>query len=254
MLKHRFLIPAFIASIVVGQAAAQSTISVDLLDAGDEGFAGIPAFRRCVDIFVDIDVADVWTASGIRLTAHQGASLFYDYDPNFPPKFQPPLFNPGVERKFATSLSRPRPRDANERFTNAGAAAAGAFDPPGALVVFESTELRAAYFASPPMSSGSPSVDGYIARIAVDVGAVVSDDEYSGWFAGDLADAPAGALIVLRSEPASAVAGTVFTTFDDPTLRGINWGLGYVPEPSEVCAFIVVSAMMLSRKRRNCHG
>src|SRR6185503_12640554 len=102
MSKRSILISAILSALAAVQAAAQSTISVDLLDPGDEGFVGIPAYRRCVDVFVDIDPTDVWTASGIRVTAHQGASLFYDWDPNFPPKWQPPLFNPGVERKFAT--------------------------------------------------------------------------------------------------------------------------------------------------------
>src|SRR5262245_14269978 len=118
----------FLAFMCVAYATGQSTISVDLLDPGDEGFAGIPAYRRCVDVFVDIDPADAWTVGGIRATAHHGATLeYYDSDPNIIIEV-PFILNPGVEHKFETSLSRPRLRDANARFTNAGAAAIGASD------------------------------------------------------------------------------------------------------------------------------
>jgi hypothetical protein len=248
MRKHAVLILLVLASIAAQHALAQSTISVDLLGPGDEGFAGIPAYRRCVDVFVDIDSADVWTASGIRVTAHPGARFVYwDVDPNFGEVEAP--FNLGTENKFATSLSRPRARNENARFTSAGAASAGAFDPPGAVWVGTNTLFNIAYFASPPMTSGSPSADGYIARISIDVRDVVPTDNYAGWFAGDLADAPAGALIVLRSEPVTAVAGTVFTTFDNPTIRGINWGLWYVPEPATICGYAMFAGVIRLQNR-----
>jgi hypothetical protein len=229
-------------------APAQSSISVDLLDAGDEGFAGIPAYRRCVDVFVDVDPEDVWTVGGLRVTAHHGATLeYYDGDPNITDSGG--VINVGVENKFEISVSRPRIRDANSRFTNAGASAAGAFDPPGAPYTSRFDLFNIAWFASPPMTPGSPSFDGYIARISVHVRDVVPTDDYAGWFAGDLADAPPGALIVLRSEPVSAVAGTVFATFDEPFIRGIDWGLWYVPEPA-FGSSLLVAMMVLSRRFR----
>ncbi|MBI5863292.1 MAG: PEP-CTERM sorting domain-containing protein [Planctomycetes bacterium] len=227
---------SFLALVACSVATAQGTLSVDLLDPSETS-GTIPDNFKIVDVYVDIAVTDVWAACGIVAFTHNGATfVYFDADPNTYGT-QPGLVNPGVEDKFTTSLSRPRPRDADARFTNGGVAVAGpvyggpnAWTYPGALNV--------AYFASPPESSTSPSFDGCVARISVDISAVGAGDG-AVWGAGLLGTEPAGAVFVLRSEPppppGSQTPGTIVATWDVPQISGINWGMWYVvPEPTSL--------------------
>lgn len=247
MLK-RFLATAFALS-ASSVALAQGTVSVDYLDAAETSGA-IPANLRIVDVFVDIATTDVWTAGGIRALTQSGATLAYwDSDANTPGS-QPGLFNPGVANKFMTSLSKPRPRDGNARFANAAAAAAGAYNPPGPAAITTPGELNVAYFASPPETSTSPSVDGYVARIAVDVSGVAgAPANGTDWIAGEIPAGTPESRIVLRSQPpaGSNSPGTVLATFDVPTIAGISWGLYFIPEPASL-ALLALGALAIRRR------
>lgn len=215
-------------------AGAQGSATVDLLNPAETS-GTIPTNTRIVDMYFDCANTDLWTAAGIRAIADRGASIIYfDSDANISGT-QPGLFSGGTANKFTTMLSRPRGRDSARRFTESAAAAAGGYDPPGASPVTTGVELNVAYFASPPETH--PSIDGYIARIAVDIsnvapipGADIQD--YANWAAGPLSAVPAGATVVLRSVGLDQPGGTATATFDFPQLEFSNWAMWYVPEPA----------------------
>lgn len=246
MLK-RFLATAT-AMAASSIALAQGTATVDLLNPA-ETTGTIPANFRVVDIFIDVATTDTWTAAGLRAVTENGATLnYFDADANVP-DVQPGLFNVGAANKFVTSLSKPRQRDVNGRFTNAGAAAAGAYDPPGSSPVNTASELNVAYFASPPETPGSASVDGYIGRVSVNIAGVAgAPDNYDLWGAGPIASIPAGATVVLRSVPVNQPGGTATATFDVPALNFSSWAMWYVPEPSSL-ALLVLGGLAAIRRR-----
>jgi hypothetical protein len=234
MFKRSFAAVAAMAASSI--AFAQGTASVDLLNPA-ETTGTIPANTRIVDVFFDVASTDVWTAAGIRAVTENGAAIIYFDSELNTPGTQPGLFNGGTANKFTTMLSKPRGRDAAIRFTNAGAAAAGEYDPAGAVPVTRPGELNVAYFASPPETPSSPSADGYIGRIAVDISNVPLSpgfdiNDYSNWGAGPLANVPSGSSVVLRSVAPSQPGGTAIATFDVPALNFSNWAMWYAPEPT----------------------
>lgn len=244
---------AFGAWVIVAfaclRAPAQVRPSIELLSPGDEGFDGIPEHTRCVDVYVNAATTDVWTAAGIRVLTENGGMLrFADGDTNTPGE-QPALINPGLANRFVTSISKPRLRNGAARFQNAGAAVAGAYDPTGQFPIITPGELNVAYFASPPESAGSPSVDGYIARIAVDISGTGLPSGYSGWGASIISAIPSGATVVLRSTGIDQPDGTVVVGFD-PILIGINWALWWIPEPATTVIAILL-AIQFRRERRS---
>lgn len=226
-------------------------VSVDLLSPGEADFDGLPPDVLCIDIFADFPLSDRWTAAGVRGLTANGARLRYAPDPNDPNI--PLLFSPGLEHRYSTCFSRPRSRTANARFTNAGAAAAGAYNPTGAVVIATTGEINIAYFQSPPESSGMYP-DGYVARIALDVSAVPDAPiDIADWSAGPLSDAPPNATFVLRSEPraGSSWPGTVHVTFDHPELYGIDWGVWFIPEPTALSLILSGAGLALFRRRNS---
>ncbi|HEX5051937.1 MAG TPA: hypothetical protein VFZ65_09210 [Planctomycetota bacterium] len=204
-------------------------LSVDRLDGADPG-APAPANLVVVDVFADVAPTDTWTASGLRATTANGAVLRYGAGNA--------LVNPGLADRFVTCVSKPLARNANARFNAAAAAVAGRYDPTGPIATATTAEVNVAWFASPPATATSPSVDGYIARVVIDIGGVVGIDPATIVVAPGLP--PAGTVALLVSQPApasSAVAGTVAATFDVPTLMGTNWCV-YAPS----CAGYALSA------------
>ena len=167
---------------------------------------------------------------------------YHDTDLNTP-ELEAGLFNPGLENRFVTSLSRPsRPRGSSWRFTNAGAAAAGAYVPAAPIPVTRSDELNVAYFMSPPDFFRD---DGYIARISVDLSAtefspeelVVTYSEPAFW-------------IVACDVPGSSMTGLVQSTFDFPHPPGTG-GIDFwvtVPEPAGVAFWLC--GVAICRRRR----
>lgn len=249
MFKHFLAVAA--AMIACPIAMAQGVAIVDLLNPSETS-GTIPADTRAVDVFFDFVFGDEWTACGMRAIAEHGATLnYFDSDPNTA-GIQPGLFNGGTANKFMTVLSKPRSRDMNARFTNGGAAAAGGYDPPGATPVTTATELNVLYFASPP-ETGGPYVDGYIARVSVDISGVQEfpgfpKAEYINWGAGPLENIPVGALTVLRSGPIHQPSGTATATFDVPALNFTSWAMWYIPEPTTL-ALLAFGGLAAVRRR-----
>ena len=238
-----------IALLTCSRGFAQGTVSVDLLNH-EETSGAIPANFRIVDVYVEMTNTDLWMASGIRAATEAGATLnFVDGDANTP-GIQPQLFNVGTDSSFYTSLSRPRGRDSSWRFTNAQAAAAGGYDPVTPAPDATPALLNVSYFASPPKTF-DPSIDGYIARLSVDVSDVMEipgfpKSDYANWGAG--LTAPPGAVVVLRSEPLTRDFGTVISTFNVPQLHGLNWVVFYIPEPATL-ALLTTGALAIARRR-----
>ena len=243
MLKHFF---ATAAAMAASAMALAQTATVDLLNPAETS-GTIPANTRIVDVFCDVSSTDVWTAAGIRALTENGATIIYfDGDLNTP-GMQPGLFNGGTANKFTTMLSKPRNRDGAGRFTNAGAAAAGGYDPALPAPQTEANLLNVSYFASPPESSGSPSVDGYIARIAVDVSGVTgAPGDYAPWGAGPLASIPAGATVVLRSVGLNQPGGTATADFEN--LNFTSWAMWFIPEPTPL-ALLALGCLAAIRRR-----
>lgn len=197
-----------------------------------------------MDIYFDVVPTDVWTAAGIRAVTQAGATIIYcDEDPNTQ-GIQPTLFNGGIANKFATMLSKPRGREAPARFTNGGEGAAGAYDPPAASPVTIANQLNVVYFANPLETPSSPAVDGYIARIAIDITEVKERpafpiDQYPNWGAGPISFVPHGAVVVLRSVPQNQVGDTATATSDVPQLSFISWAVWYTPEPTSITLLVL---------------
>jgi hypothetical protein len=248
MLKRFLATAAAMAASSI--ALAQGTASVDLLNPA-ETTGTIPANFRIVDVFFDVAATDVWTAAGIRALTQNGATInYFDADANTAGT-QPGLFNGGTTNKFMTMLSKPRARDGAARFTNAGAAAAGGYDPAAASPTTTAGELNVAFFASPPETPGSPAVDGYIGRVSVNIDAVPAipgfpKDDYNNWGAGPTA--PAGATIVLQASGLNQPGGTATATFDVPQLSFTSWAMWYVPEPTSL-ALLALGGLAAIRRR-----
>ena len=230
-----------VAGCVSGIALGQVSVFVDLLSPADDGFDGLPQTIRCVDVFVDVATTDVWTAAGIRVVAENGGVLRYADGETNTPGLQPGLINPGFEHRFYTSLSKPRNRNAVGRFENAGAAIAGGYDPPAQYPTTDPGVLSVAYFCSPPATSGSPSVDGYIARIAVDISGTGLPEDYGGWGVSLITAIPPSATVVLRSVGVDQPFGTAVASFDLAALNGISWALWWIPEPASALSTIATA-------------
>ena len=242
MLK-RFL--ATVMMVAGTSAYAAITTSVDMVDPTD-GIAQPPAGVTCVDVFVDTTNAagSAWTASGLRgvvTAAGQAAGVAILYDEADSNR---PLIQAGLDAKFLTTLSKPRGRDANGRWTLAGSAIAGRYNPTGPIHTQTATEINVAYFASPPENAQSLGVDGYIARVALSTAGVPA-----GQTIGAGREAPAGATVIFQSVGAEAgVAGNVNAAFDAPAPTGINWSVWYVPEPASM-ALLGLGALAFIRRR-----
>lgn len=240
MLK-RFL--ATVLMVAGASAYASVTTTVDLVDPTDP-ISQPPAGVTCVDVFIDTTNAagSAWTAAGLRgvvTAAGQAAGVAILYDEADPNR---PLINAGTDARFLTTLSKPRNRDANGRWTNGGAAVAGGYNPTAPLATQTATEINVAWFASPPENAGSVGVDGYIARVALSTGGVSLP-------IGAGTDVPQGATVIFESVGFdSGVAGTVSAAFDQPTPSGINWFVWYIPEPASL-ALLGLGALAFIRRR-----
>jgi len=171
-------------------ASAQVTLSVDRLDGADPG-APPPAQRIVVDVFANVAPADAWTVAALRATASNGATLVYGTGND--------LLNPDLTNRFVTCVSKPLARDVDARFVDAGAAIAGRYDPAGPTATATATEVNVAWFASPSPTTASPSVDGYIARVVIDISRVSGIEPGSIRVSQGLP--PAGSVALLVSQP-----------------------------------------------------
>jgi hypothetical protein len=196
---------------------AQVALSVDRLDGSDPG-GPAPAHLVVVDVHADVAATDTWVAGGLRAVASSGAAL--RYGPGAA------LVNPGLADRFVTCVSRPMARDADSRFGAALVGTTGGYDPSAPSPTATATEVNIAWFASPPANSGSPSVDGHVARVVIDLAAVVGIDPAT--IEVTAGAPPPGRVPLLVSEPSagsSTAAGTVAATFDVPSVSGLDWSI-----------------------------
>lgn len=240
------------AVAVASSTFADVTTTVDLVDASD-GITLPPAGVVAVDVLVDVGADDVWTAGGLRgfvTPAGQGLGVALRYagtnDSNTPHDDR--LFNPGAGNRFSTFFSKPRNRDTAGRYTNGAAAVAGRYSPTGPIETSTATEVSIAWFASPPEGSQSPSADGAIARIALDVSGVEALPEFGGFVAGALGAATGP--IIFQSSTDQGDPGTVSATFDVPVIVGIDWAVWYnvIPEPASLTLLILGGIAALRRR------
>lgn len=207
----------------VSPAVATVTTVVDLLDGTDDG-APSPAGIIVADVYADVSpTGQAWTAGGLRAVAMNGARLRYGHDPNG----LQVLTNPGTADRFVTLFSRPRGRNDDARFRNGGVGFAGGYSPGTPSPEATATRLNVAWLASPPPTSGSPPVAGYVVRVAIDVSQITVPGgpfPNSAFRAYRVGEQPAGAAAVLTSMGAQAGDfGTVNATFDAPNVTGLDW-------------------------------
>ena len=250
MLK-RFLVATF--AMAASAAFADVTTSADLLGPEDGGTQP-PVGVIAIDVLVDADADDVWTAGGLRgdvTAAGQALGVALRYgpgdDPNTPRSEQ--LFNPGTGNRFVTFLTKPRVRDGAGRYTNAGAGIAGRYSPTGALEEATATTINAAWFANPPEGPNSPSADGAVARVSLDVANVIALPDFQGFVVG-LPSAATGPIIFQSSTDDGPNTGSVSASFDNPTISGVDWAVWYtvVPEPASL-ALIALGGPAAFRRR-----
>ncbi len=245
MLK-RFLAAALIA--VGGTAMGQIVgATLDILDGADAG-APTPAGVIVIDGFVDVASTDVWTASGVRCVTSNGATLIYaDGDANAAGT-QPQLVNTGAaNNRYVTMISKPRARNAAGRFDNGAVAVAGGYDPTGPAPGTQNpTELNIAYFASPPEGAASPSVDGYVLRLAISAPGYSASEVVLG---GPTAPSGFGILLAtIDGNPdGNTAAGWVNSSFDVPAPTGDSAWLWAVPEPTSL-ALLALGALAFRRR------
>ena len=214
-----------------------------------------PVGRVTADIFVDLEPTDAWTAAGLRAVTMNGATFHYggSDDPNtaFPDQIEGPYNNDPVTDRYVTCVSRPKPgRNSNDRFNNnEGATVIGRYSPPGPLdmTVATPTAFNAAWFSDPPATQGSASVDGYIARVSLDVNAPIG----AIFGIGGTQSIPAGATVILLSErnPGTNDLGFMTASFDVPLLVGFDWAIWYVPEPGTALGLTFVIVFLTARRR-----
>lgn len=224
---------AAIATAWFAQATPASvSITVDVLDESDGG-PQPPGSILIVDVMVDVSPNDVWVAGGVFMTTVNGAIVRYAHDANG----QPAVLNPGADDPFVTCFSRPRPRNGSERFTNARAI----LQPraPFGANVFTPDEVDVIWASSPPPTFSSPSVDGAIARIAIEANqpwcpccpAVVFR----------LSDAPPDALWLAVFGGPEDVLGVISSTRAHPSIVGDDWVLVLDADATPTCAWSVDS-------------
>lgn len=241
------MLKRFIATAVAlaASSAAMATVVVtaDILDPTDGGNQP-PAGVLSVDILVDCEIG-AWTASGVRAVTSNGATLRYAADPN---TGAPVLVNPGTANRFVTFFSRPRPRDADARYTNGAAATAGRYSPTGPTPTTTPGEVNVAYFSSPPPTIGSPAVDGAVFRISINLPAGISADQCI-LTPGTTTPPTSHPITLLTSVGGQGDdRGSVAATFDAPQVTGLNWVVSAIPEPASL-ALLVLGGLAAFRRR-----
>jgi hypothetical protein len=203
--------PAIALFVALGAAAfGQVSISYDKLDGADPGFVDVPGHLVIVDVYIDVAPTDAWTVAGISGHTENSALLQYQAGGA--------LLSPGAGQRYVTFVSAPHPRNATARFTDGGVSLVGGLCVGG--VTATATNLNAAWFALPPPSQGSPSVDGYITRLALDISGTPFTAAQCGVY--DPADPPFGVPLFIADHCGT---GMVAATLDAPGPVSLPWAV-----------------------------
>jgi hypothetical protein len=198
-----------------------------------------PSDRVTADIFVDLAPSDAFSAAGIRALAMNGATFHYarDADPNSP--YPDQLFGPygsgPVGDQYVTCFSKPRvSRNAPGRFNDAAdVSPGGRYNYAGTIAqtVASANEVNTSYYADPLPGPDSPSVDGYIGRIALDFDLPAGQSIGIGL----AADIPVGATVIMLSEghdPFETLRGLGVKSYDYLGLFFLDWAIWSAPTPT----------------------
>lgn len=208
--------------------------SIDLVDPSDP-ITQPPPGVISVDIRVDVDPNDMWQAAGLRgVVTPQGQNLGVTirYGPGDDPNtaYHEELLNPGTANRFVTFFTRPRSgRNSQTRYESAGAALAGRYAPTWPVETATANEINVVWFKSPPEDEWPPGIDGYIARVSLDVSALLESDPGVAFEVGDPGSATAP--VIFSSFTENDGPGTVSATWTFPLPTGFDWAIWYVPEP-----------------------
>lgn len=215
---------------------ASISASVDKLDATD-GLPLPPPHIVVIDLYVQPSSDDAWAETGMYGEPANGVQIALAQDPNS----GDPLFTaPGAANRFVTFFSKPRERDANNRFgSGAAIIPLGYAGPP----VPQLTPTRVSVSAV-ESNAGPLGLSGYVARVAIDLSTALNPS-----FRQDSAN-----IVVAQTAPADSQllfecryggAGT-FIASRNAFTRQFNWGVyGIIPEPATIAAFALLSLFAL---------
>lgn len=153
---------------IAGQGSASIDVFLDKLVSTEP-----PPYLAIVDVMVDVSSDVGWASTGIAGVTANGAALMYAYvhDPNFGDR--PIATAPGNENRFVTFFSRPSGRNTSARFdANGAVGVAGGYLTQ--RVRLEPNLLNIAVY-DPTGPQPPRGVDGYIARIVLDLRQVAFD-------------------------------------------------------------------------------
>jgi hypothetical protein len=176
---RRALLPFGTLILSAAPLLADLQATVDLLDPSDGG-PQAPAGVLVLDLLVDVDDGDAWTASGLAASTVGSSTIIYsDTDPNNP------LQNPGVNDQFTTSISLVLPRFGAARFEDGGALILGSDCPLSNHAYVEPHRVVVSWSYVPDRPCAErPSADGAIARVAVELDpALICDGDVNCCFA-----------------------------------------------------------------------
>lgn len=206
----KLIIAAFSAS-----ASAQVSLSLAVRNAGDPCVVpAAPANVFVVDVVADVTAGDSWNAGAISGRTFGGATFRYD------------VWILTTHGAF-THIRYPAPCPALTFVYSA--AVAGALCPLGPGETATPTEFNVAYFESPPPQMNHPTVDGTMARVAIDIAG-------TGYTIGQLrvalqGQAPCNSVALFETVSCPPYAGTSAATFDVPNAAGIDWGIYAMDSP-----------------------
>lgn len=229
-MMNRIVVAAVLGSILSKSAFADAVIQVDLLDPSDGG-PQPPAGRLVIDFLVDVDAGDSWLIAALSVSAVGGSRLAYNQmDPN-----EPDLTDPGSDNSFVTCASTPMPRLGAGRFEQGFAALIGRNCPRGVglmatpeLLAFEWYDERLG------LCTERPSIDGAIARVAVDVDPQLVcggdvDCCYAIYPADDVPDGAQRVLEAICDQPDHPPYGVAWATCRNTQVVYNAWVLALTP-------------------------
>ena len=215
-LRQLFLPAGLTLALTLPAVAQIEDFRIDMLDGADPGFVAVPPNLFIADIHVGVASDDTWIASGIRGDAMGGALLRYQSNGS--------LLVPGNANRHVTFVSRPQPRNGDARFNDVGVATAGGWCPPSPEVIATGAVVSAGWFRTPPANQDSPSVDGWVMRVVLDLSSTAFTREQCNLYDPDFPPADAFPLLMVNCG-----GGTGVATLDYPAVVTLKWGVYGVP-------------------------